>query len=369
MPNACTIGAAALAVTLAGVTSSAGLGARAHSLPQSASAPAAPQAKAPPPAPRTAPPRESQDPQFRIRVRTELVIVPVTVRDGAGRLISDVRVDEFRIFEDAVEQKIDTFAADPFPLSAVVLLDNDLPTRASESVQKTLPNLASGFAEADEVALIRFDEAPKTILDFTHDNDKLMASLKRTDVDAKFPGQGSAAMTRGPRVNGQSSEPRVNVTTSTRGQSVKHLDDAVYAAAQLLSTRGRDRRKIIYLISDGINAPNNTNSREDAMKLLLSYDISVYAVGVGTTPGGRTFDALNKYARKTGGDVFYSNTRGELESLYARVTEQARYQYTLAYAPQGTDRRRDYHDIEVRVRRPGLAVVTREGYYTTPTAP
>jgi VWFA-related protein len=327
----------------------------------------APAQKTPPPA--KGPARESaedQDPRYKIRVRTELVVVPVTVRTSVGRLVSDIRSEEFRIFEDGVEQTIDTFANEAFPLSAVVLLDNDLSIRASESVQKTIPVLAGGFGEFDEVAMILFDEVPKTVLEFTSENDRLFDHLKRMTVDAKFPGVGSGPMTAGPRVNQQSQQTGVNVRTSTRGQSVKHLDDAVYAAAEMLSTRDRDRRKIVFLISDGVNAKNNTHTYEEALKLLLTKDISVYAIGVGTTPGGRAFLALNRYAKATGGDVFYSNTRDELESLYARVTEQARNQYTLAYAPRGTDRGREYHEIEVRVRRPNLSILTREGYFTAP---
>ena len=72
---------------------------------------------------------------------------------------------------------------------------------------------------------------------------------------------------------------------------------------------------------------------------------------------------LSKYARASGGDVFYATRRAELESLYAGVTEEARNQYTLAYVPQKTDRTLDYHSIEVRLRRPGLTLLARDGYY------
>ena len=52
-----------------------------------------------------------------------------------------------------------------------------------------------------------------------------------------------------------------------------------------------------------------------------------------------------------------------MEELYSRVTEEARNQYTLAYNPTGTDRGAEYHAIEVRVKREGLTILTREGYY------
>jgi len=54
----------------------------------------------------------------------------------------------------------------------------------------------------------------------------------------------------------------------------------------------------------------------------------------------------------------------DMEDLYSRVTEEARNQYTLVYSPGGTDPGKDYHSIEVRVKRQGLTILTREGYYT-----
>ena len=106
---------------------------------------------------------------------------------------------------------------------------------------------------------------------------------------------------------------------------------------------------------------------------MLSADISVYSVGVGEANLNRgiTFlgnNILAKYAHSTGGDIFYGGvSRENLEELYARVSEQARNQYTLAYSGSHTDRSKPYHSIEVRVRRPGLSLLTRDGYYLSDT--
>src|SRR2546425_6670921 len=67
--------------------------------------------------------------QTRIRIPVNQVIVPVTVKDGAGGLVADLRQDEFRIFEDNVEQRIAFFRAEAVPISMVVLIDNDLKSK------------------------------------------------------------------------------------------------------------------------------------------------------------------------------------------------------------------------------------------------
>jgi VWFA-related protein len=79
--------------------------------------------------------------------------------------------------------------------------------------------------------------------------------------------------------------------------------------------------------------------------------------------GERGLAALQKYAAGTGGDTFFAAKQPELERLYSDVTEEARNQYTLTFQPSGVQKDHDFHPIEVRVRRPGLNVLTRQGYY------
>jgi VWFA-related protein len=313
--------------------------------------------------PQKAPPEE--DPRVRIRARVELVVVPVTVKDPRGNLIHDIRQDEFRVFEDNVEQELQLFSTEPFPLSVVVLIDNALPQRVSQEVEQSARAIAAAFSEFDEVSIALFEAYYAPVLDFTSDNDKLYDVLKRLKLGGYFPGQSSAAMTTpSPRVNaGPPLDPRVPVSIPRTGRRDKNLFDALYAAAEQLKTRARERRKVILLISDGVNARGNAFNFDDSIKQLLSADISVYAIGVGDAQVNRLPSLLSRYARATGGDIVFAGSRTELESLYPRVTEQARNQYTLAYVPRGNDRTLSYHSIEVRVRRQNLSLLARDGYY------
>jgi Ca-activated chloride channel homolog len=306
-----------------------------------------------------------------IRVPVNQVLVPVTVKDGAGRLVPDLRRDEFRIFEDNVEQKIDSFRADVTPISMILLLDNDLKSKDAEQVADSLRSVVAGLSLSDEALVCRFDQYFHPGTGFINDQDKLLTELKRTALDERpSVGPTSPAINNGPSINGHSATSDApNIAgglTNLKNQPTKALDDAVYESAQLLKDRDpqRNRRKIIFLISDGLNGPKfNTHSYDTAIKELLRYEIAVYGVGVGSAVFERRFERLAKYAKDTGGDVYYASKSRGMEQLYPRVTEEARNQYVLYYTSSGTDRGKDYHSIEVRVRREGLTILAREGYY------
>lgn len=157
---------------------------------------------------------------------------------------------------------------------------------------------------------------------------------------------------------------------SGRPETDSALNDALYAAGTMLKGRGRDRRKIIFLISDGSNSQNR-HTFDETLSTLLADDVSVYSISVTRSvplPVGKSLiqrgvSELQKYANGTGGDTFFASKQPDLERLYSDVTEEARNQYTLTFQPSGTDRSRDFHTIEVRVRRPGLDVLARQGFY------
>lgn len=307
----------------------------------------------------------------RIRARVDMVLVPVTVKDATGRPVLELVKKDFRLFEDDVEQEIELFSAEPFPLSAVLLIDNSLSKKASEQVQKSIAAIAGGMSAADEAAILLFDELTSGQTEFIADNDKLFETLQRLKIGGEFSVRAGGPMTSGPRVNSIPQPGTLPTATTRSARLPKHIDDAIFAAAQLLRGAPRDRRRIIFLISDGVNGKNNTYKFEDVSRALLSAGISVYAIGVGDAqfdrgpnlPGVSLANVLARYAYATGGDVFYAGSRESLERLYTQVTEQARLQYTLGYSSKGTDRTKDYHGIEVKVRRAGLNILARQGYF------
>jgi Ca-activated chloride channel homolog len=315
-------------------------------------------------------PRQSEA-QAKISVNSKLVILPVTVKDRSGNLVPDLHRDEFRVFEDNVEQNIDVFTAEAFPLSMVVLIDNDLKTKDADQVRHSLDAVVGGMSLEDEAFICRFDQFFHPGKGFTTDHDKLLTELQRTTIDSEpAGGPSSGAITNGPSINGHSAiGDQPNITSATiqiKGQPTKALDDAVFNAAQLLHDRPRGRRKLILLISDGQNGGKKVNSMtyDSVVKTLLHDNISVYSVAVASAFLERKFSRLVDYAHDSGGEIYFAAKRETLEELYSRVSEEARNQYTIAYMPRGTDPAADFHNVEVRVKREGLTIKTRDRYYT-----
>jgi Ca-activated chloride channel homolog len=323
------------------------------------------------------------DAQARITVNSRLVVLPVTVKSRDGEMIPDLERGDFRIFEDNVEQNIDVFTAEAFPLSMVILIDNDLKDKDAEKVQASLQAILGGMSEYDEAFVCRFDQFFHSGKGFTSNQDELAKELKRTNLDSEpSVGTPGGPFTRSPSINGHSAVDQSTIDGSTqiiKGQPTKALDDAVYEASTLLHDRPRSRRRVILLISDGVNGGKKFNkfAYEDVIKILLRDNITVYSVAAPSaylerkiSPIDRTVNPLIRYANDSGGEIYRTTKEEGLETFYARLTEEARHQYTLAYIPRGTNPASEYHSIEVRVKREKVDVRTREGYYSgqLPTA-
>jgi VWFA-related protein len=306
-----------------------------------------------------------------IIVRSTTVRVPVSVKDANGDLVATLRPDDFRIFDDNVEQRITRVEVDPVPMSAIVLVDDALKPKALKELQDSVRAIAGGFGPSDEAALFRFDEYPKQVTDFINNPDDLLTQLDRFQVSGTetLKPDNMAGSPPLPTINGSQAPdaPPLPTIGSIGGNGTKSINDAVYAAARILRDRPTDRRKVIFLISDGVESKGNTYKFNDTKNMLLSANVTVYSIGVGTSVIDRVNNVIAKLANATGGDFFYAANREALENLYSRISDEARNQYVLYYSPDHKDRVVTYHSIEVRVRLPGLDVHARDGYYSAPT--
>ncbi len=314
-------------------------------------------------------------------VHTNFVQVPVTVKDKHGRPVEDLRAADFTVKENGVPQKLSFFSSDPFALSVAVILDIGMPDTAVQQVNKTLPALLGAFAPYDEIALYTYSSTVSQVSDFTGSTRKLEALTAQMKIERGTesgpPVLGGPLAPGGPVINNiPLGQPTESVNTPPKESHV--LNDAILQAALDLGKRPRDRRKIIFIISDGRESGSKASYR-DVLRLLLSREIEVKAVGVEGAavpvvrkleqfhiPDQGRSDILPKYVHATGGGVVYSEVSARmLEDVYAEAMMEARNQYTLGYTPLPlkTPTRSAYREIEVIVHRPGLKVQAKDGYY------
>ena len=326
-----------------------------------------------------APEVSGRDQMFSIVTNVNQVFVPVTIRDNDGRLVEGLTVRDFAVYEDGVREPINFFTSDPFPLSVAVLVDLGMPDVTMKTVNASLPNIVGAFSQYDEVSLYTFGNSVSKALDFSAVNDKLGAAIKRSERPGRSGGGVAMAggpMNAGPSVNGHPIDPGTPHIQNPRTES-RVLNDAILMAAQDLAKRRRDYRKIVFVISDG-REDGSRASYQDVMKVLLSNDVTVYAVAVGdaSIPGYNTLSKIHapgtgyqnllpKYTSATGGQIYTEFTREAIEDSYARITETARNQYTLGYKTKSAGAG-NYRSIEVRVHKGGLRVFARDGYYPLP---
>lgn len=305
------------------------------------------------------------DVRFHLRTAVELVVVPVTAKDRHGNLVTDLTREEFRLFENGQEQPIRYFSIDPFPLSAVILVDVGLSPSAHQAVQGTLAVLPGAFGPADEFALFVFDTYPRQRVEFTRDPERLRLALGvlRQESAAAPRGGPGGPMTSGPRINTLPVGPGVPSTVPPASKSVKAIHDALYEAGMALRDREPGRRRVIFVVSDGLNSRLNTHSFEEVRDFLLQEEISVYAIGVDNARFALGGTVLTSYARTTGGDAYAPLKQDDLARAWLRVAEQARNQYTLVYAARPAPAGREFRRIQVRVERGGVSLRARDGYF------
>jgi len=320
--------------------------------------------------PQLTPTSQNQE-QTKIVLNSELVVLPVTVKDEKGNLVADLKQEDFRIFDDTVEQSIDVFSSQGTILSLLVLIDADLRDDDAQQMVASLHSLLAGISPNDEVLICHFDLQFHPANGFTKNPDQLFSDLEQAK-EASKPGHPMfVPFATDPSWHvATPGEPAQAAGTNLGSRPTKALDDAVYSSSQLLHDRGRERRKIILIVSDGINGREfNSHSYGETLAALLKENISVYSLAVGGTSFHKKFSRLFNYANDSGGDTYYARKSTLMEELYSQITEQARHEYTLAYVPRGNKRDSNYHAVQVTTNRQGLFVKTRPGYYTASPPP
>jgi len=331
----------------------------------------------------------AQDQLFQLRVNVQQVVVPVRVTDDSGHLVSGLLSTDFSVYEDGKKQNLNFFTSDPFALSVAVIIDLGMPDIAVQKVNDTFSTMSGSFAAFDEVAIYTYSTSVSQLADFNAVGRKLEGVLnglktKHGEVSG-VPVTDGPLGPQGPIINGVPMDsPTTPVSTPSKQAHV--LNDAILMAARDLGKRPKNRRKIIFVISDGREYRSDANY-STVLQVLLSNEVLLYGIAVESAaipgynkvqrlriPGQGYSNILPKYASATGGEVLSEYSRTAIEDVYHRIIGDARNQYTLGYMTRATpsDTRRE---IEIRVNRPGckssdlrpcVDVFAKEGYYPLP---
>jgi len=326
---------------------------------------------------------------YTISVTTNLVQIPVMVKNKQGVRVDGLLPQDFTVLENGKPQKLTFFTSDPFQLSVAVLIDLGMADVAVQKVNETYTALVGAFSPYDEVALYTYSSTVSQVADFTTRSEKLMAvldSMRLKDHPVRGRNSGPPVLggplgPQGPTVNGMPvGGGPAQVYTPAKESHV--LNDAILKAALDLSKRERTRRKVIFVISDGRERGSRA-SYSDVLHLLETHSIQVKAVvlDMGALPVYKQVeklphvfrqgysDILPKYTNATGGgDVFTELSRNSIEQAYSQITSEARNQYTLGYSPKAVAGASAFRNIEVVVHRKGLDVYAKQGYYPIPSA-
>lgn len=264
---------------------------------------------------------------FEMAIEARLVQVYATVTGARDKAIDDLTRDDFLVLENGEPQEIVHFAHEQTPLSIILLVDS------SESMMGRIDEARRGLADfigsvrpIDQVMLVEFDHEARTLSAFTSDKGKLKKALETLRPD------GSTA-----------------------------LYDALALSIDQLAARAHGR--VVVLLSDGMDASFTGGSEktfEQVLRQAHEADTRLFTIGLGVSVDRAELERL---AAETGGEAYFSMQPGELSGVYREIGRELHNQYLLSYQPKDFVADGKWRNIEVRVRRSGLAVIARKGYY------
>ncbi|MEO8597936.1 MAG: VWA domain-containing protein [Candidatus Solibacter sp.] len=279
------------------------------------------------------PPKQEESRGANIRVGTTLILVPVTVNDPLNRPVSGLEHENFRLFEDKIEQKITQFAMDDEPVAVGLVFDTSgsmgEKLRRSRMAAKEFFRISN---PEDEFFLVEFDNAPRLVVPLTAETGSIENEL---------------------------------LFSKSKGSTA--LLDAIYLALHEMR-RSKKNKKALLIISDGGDNHSRYSAKE-ITNLVRESDVLIYSIGV--FGGGNTVEEyggsglLNKVSEQTGGRLFEADA-AELPDIAKKIGIELHNRYILGYAPPNQVRDGKYHKITVQVVPPrGLPKLTahwRLGY-------
>ncbi len=296
-------------------------------------------------------PQQAQEPAQAPTIKAEVNLVNIfaTVRDKNKRIVTDLKQDNFKVFEDNHEETISFFSKEMnLPITLGLLLD----TSGSEQYMLgAIQDAGARFLhrvlrKGDEAMIMSFDTDVDLLADFTDDRSILDRAINKARINT--PGGGYIAGNPGP-VGGQDM-----VGTA--------LYDAIYLACGE-KLNGEAGRKAIVVVTDAEDEGSKVRL-EEAIEAAQKTDTVIHVLFVADRHfGGGRPDVAHKLAEETGGRMIAVNSDKKFEEAFDQISEELRSQYTLGYYPSNTTKDGKFRKIRVDVDNHEFKVLARKGYY------
>jgi Ca-activated chloride channel homolog len=276
----------------------------------------------------------------KIRVNSDLVVIPVTVIDGKGRVVNGLQKEHFALYEDKIEQQITQFASEDAPVSIGLVFDtSDSMAPKLQKAREAAAALLNNANPEDEFFLVQFNHRAQLVVGAT----------TRTE------------------------EIRQHVAMLQTGGATALLDAVMVALNEMRNAH--HTRKAIVIVSDGEDNSSHCSMRQ-LKEAVREADVLIYALGItdsgaysqGLVAQSLTGSALlNEIAKQTGGRLFIINRLKQLPEIASKIGAWLRNQYVLAYTPSNTAKNGRYRHIQVKITKPEgfprLHAFWRLGYY------
>lgn len=269
-----------------------------------------------------------------------LVLLDVTVVDPANKPAMDLKQDEFAVTEDKIPQKIEFFSREQVPVSLVFAIDTSGSMRPKlDTVVKASSNLVKEGRSGDEMAVIGFADQPELLEEFTGDVNDVIDTL--------------------------------NGLVASRQTAML---DALYLAADYASKEGKNRRKAVLLVTDGLDNDSYYKFNE-VVSHLREIDVQIYLIGFVSdldrdsglfkkSAKDKAETLLNKLAEETGGKAFFPRELSEVHAIAEQISTDLRTQYSLGYYPSNSNKDGSFRAVKVQVNSGSRRLIarTRNGY-------
>jgi VWFA-related protein len=277
-----------------------------------------------------------------IKVDVNLVVLHTTVLDDRNAFADGLKQENFRVFEDKVEQKLSVFRREDVPVSMGLVIDNSGSMREKRPrVNEAALTLVQSSNPQDEAFVVNFNDDFYLDLDkdFTNSIPELKEALERID---------------------------------SRGSTA--LYDAIIGSLDHLKKASKDK-KVLLIVTDGEDNTSR-NSIEKTIREIQKTDTVIYTIGLlgeeskKSKKGARK--ALKEIAEASGGLAFFPENVEDVHAICEQVAHDIRNQYTLGYYPSNTRRDGSFRAVSVSVIPPRgrgkLVARTRNGYYAPGSA-